>query len=166
MQITSHVVKQLKPHDHKFHKAIAQCPVPPHPRTAPPQIKTRGPPNHPAQIVGNETQSANTIKQEKYFSPKYFSVEMDARRIFPDLLFEIILKFLYESKPSGLQLSFNIFRQPLPWYVIKINFRQFSENTLNFDFLEKGLEQLLLNILCMIFQGNCFLCHILPTDQI
>ena len=110
MQITSHVVKQLKPHDHKFHKAIAQCPVPPHPRTAPPQIKTRGPPNHPAQIAGNETQPANRIKQEKYSSPKYFSVEMDARRIFPDLLFEIILKFLYESKPSGLQLSFNIFR--------------------------------------------------------
>ena len=41
-----------------------------------------------------------------------------------------------------------------------------SRDTLNFDFLEKGLEIVSLPTLYMAFQENCFSCFILLTDQI
>ena len=53
-------------------------------------------------------------------------------------------KALYEVKTSGLQLRFNIFRQPSTWDTIKVNCMKVqtidSRVMLNFDFLECGLR--------------------------
>ena len=47
--------------------------------------------------------------------------ENAAGRLVSDL-FLFFKKALYEVKANGLQLSFNIFRQPSTWHTIKANF--------------------------------------------
>ena len=58
-------------------------------------------------------------------------VENEAGRLVPDF-FLFFKKALFEVKASGLQLSFNIFRQPSTWHTI-------SRDMLNFLILEKSL---------------------------
>ena len=66
--------------------------------------------------------------------------ENEAGRLVPDF-FLFFKKNFYEVKANGLQLRFNIFRQPSAWYTIKINCvkRQIigSEVMVNFEFWEK-----------------------------
>ena len=48
------------------------------------------------------------------------NAENKARRVVPDL-FLFFKTALYEVKANEMQLSFNIFREPLTWYMIKTN---------------------------------------------
>ena len=79
-------------------------------------------------------------------------------------------KALLEVKASGLQLSFNILRQSSIWHTIKTNCINIqaidSEIWSIFIFQKRVSEQYLWRILCMIFQGKCFSCYTLLTDQI
>ena len=79
-------------------------------------------------------------------------------------------KALYEVKASGLQLSFNIFRQPSTWHTIKTNCIKLQtidpEICSILIFQKRVWEQFLHHILCMIFQEKCFSFYILLTDKI
>ena len=65
-------------------------------------------------------------------------------------------KALNEEKASGLQLSFNIFRQPSTWHIMKTNC--IKRQTIDLEicsilrFQKKAQEQFFHHILCMIFQ--------------
>ena len=50
-------------------------------------------------------------------------VKNEVGRLVPDLFF-LFQKALYEVKASGLQLSFNIFREPSTWYTVKTNYKK------------------------------------------
>ena len=94
------------------------------------------------------------------------NVEGEVERLVPGI-FLFARKALYQVKASGLQLSFNIYRQPSTWLTIKTScVRLQSRDILNFDNLEKVSEQFLYHIFCIIFQEKCFSCYILLTDQI
>ena len=50
-------------------------------------------------------------------------VKNEVGRLVPDLFF-LFQKALYEEKASGLQLSFNIFREPSTWHTVKTNYKK------------------------------------------
>ena len=79
-------------------------------------------------------------------------------------------KALYQLKAVGLQLSINIFRQPLTQHTIKPSCMKLQtidpETCSILPFWKRVWEQFLYHILCMIFQGKCFSYYILLTDQI
>ena len=91
--------------------------------------------------------------------------ENDAWRLVPYLFL-----FFFKKKASGLQLSFNIFRQPSTWYTIKtscIKLQTIDPEIYSILIFQKRVwDQFLHHILCMIFQEKCFSCYILLTDQI
>ena len=67
-----------------------------------------------------------------------------------------------------MELSFKIFGYLSSWHIIKNLYRTLGywfRDMLNFYFLEKSLGKFLHHILCIIFQGKCFSCYILLTDQ-
>ena len=82
----------------------------------------------------------------------------------------IFKKTFYDVIGSGLQLSFNIFRQPSTWHTRKTNCIKLQTTDPDkgpiFIFQESFWKQFLHNILQMIFQEKCFSCHVLLTDQI
>ena len=50
-------------------------------------------------------------------------VKNEVGRLVPDLFF-LFQKALYEVTASGLQLSFNIFREPSTWHTVKTNYKK------------------------------------------
>ena len=84
--------------------------------------------------------------------------------------FFFLKETLYEFKTSGLQLSFNIFRQPSTCHTIKR--KRIKLQTINpeicsiFNFQKRVWDQFLQHILCMIFQEKCFSYYILLPNQI
>ena len=50
-------------------------------------------------------------------------VKNEVGRLVPDLFF-LFQKALYEVKASGLQLSFNIFRELSTWHTVKTNYKK------------------------------------------
>ena len=79
-------------------------------------------------------------------------------------------KALYKVKVSGLQLSYNRFRQPSIWQTIKTNCIKLQtidpDITSTLTFQKRVWEWFLHHILCMIFQRKCFTCYILLTGPI
>ena len=76
----------------------------------------------------------------------------------------------YEVKASGMLLSFNIFRKPSTWDIIKTNCIKLQtigpEIHPVLIFQKRVWNQFLHHILCIIFQENCFSCYILLTGWI
>ena len=79
-------------------------------------------------------------------------------------------KALYQVKTSGLELDFNMFRQPSNQHLIETNCLKLCtidpEIRSILIFQIRVWEQLLQHILCMMFQQKCSSCYILLTDQI
>ena len=94
--------------------------------------------------------------------------ENEIRGLAPDLslFFE---KVLYEVKANGLQLSFNTFRYSTTRHTIKTKCLKLqtidSEICSILIFQKMVWEQFLHHILCMIFQGKCFSCYVLLSDE-
>ena len=86
----------------------------------------------------------------------------EAGRLVPDL-FSFSRKTLYQVKASGLQRSFNVFRQPLTY---NKNFTTNPEICSILTICKSVWEKFLHQILCMIFQEHFFSCCILLTVQI
>ena len=88
------------------------------------------------------------------FSIMYiYYAENVSKRLVPDL-FLLFKKASYEVKASGLQLSFNIFRQPSTWLSIKTFW---SRDMLNFDFIEIDLVIVPAPHFVYDFSANMFL---------
>ena len=94
--------------------------------------------------------------------------ENDGRKVVSDR-FLLFKKALYQVKASGLQLDFNIFRQPLNQHTAETNCLKLyiidPEIWSILNFLTRVWEQFLQHILCMIFQQKCSSCYVLLTDQ-
>ena len=75
-------------------------------------------------------------------------------------LFLVFIKALCETKASGVQLSFSIFRQPSTQHTMKPNYIKLQ--TIHLDvcsiliFYKRVWKQFLYHILSMNFQKNCF----------
>ena len=95
--------------------------------------------------------------------------ENEAGRLVSNLFF-FFKKALYEVKAGSLQLSFNIFQQPLTWHTIKIIYMKLqtidSKICTVLIFQKRFWEWLLHHILCFIFQEKCLSYYILLTDKI
>ena len=78
-------------------------------------------------------------------------------------------KTFYELKVNGLQVSFNISRQPSTWPTIKTNCVKLQTTDPGIRsisiFQKRVWKQFLHHILCMIFQEKRFSFYILLTDQ-
>ena len=118
---------------------------------------------HIAQYLTKSRQPDN------FFFKNY--AENEAGRLVPDL-FLFFKKSFYEVKANGLQLSFNIVRQPLTCHIIKTNCIKLQtidpaiEISSILILQERFWEQFLNHILCIIFQEKFLSCYILLTDQI
>ena len=95
-------------------------------------------------------------------------VENEAGKLVSDC-FQVFKKALYQSKASGVQLDFTIFRQPSNQHKIETNCLKhhtiYSEICSILIFKISVWVQFVQHILCMIVQEKCSLCYILLTDQ-
>ena len=93
----------------------------------------------------------------------------EAERLIPDLCL-LFKKALYDVKTSGLQLSFNIFRQPSSWHITLMNCAKIQSIDPKICsiliFQKRAWDQFLHHILGVIFQEKSFSYYILLTDQV
>ena len=95
--------------------------------------------------------------------------ENEAGRLVSDL-FKFFKETLCQVKAGGLQVSFNIFRQPATSHKIKTNCIKLQTIDPELFFIlifQKSVwKQFLHQILCMISLDKCFPCYILLTNQV